>query len=427
MNCMKRHWDGEEEEKPYSCPQCRQTFTLRPILVKNRMLAVLAEQLKKTGLQAAPADDHRYAGPGDVVSDFCSERKLKAFKSCLFCLGSYCEKHLHPHYDVVLLRKHKLQVEAINQSADKAVEGSEKMFTKLIRLIQKSKFNVKQQVRSQQETEVSRVRDTQEKLEQEMAELRRKDSELEQDVTEAVLELRDKLQDILTAMWTDIPGTVAEGDVPPPPEPKSRAEFLKYCQKMSLDPNMAHRHLFLSEDSRKVQYVHVLSRDRLTGRCYWEVEWTGYEDCGAVSYKNIARQGRTEECRFGGNDKWWALLCHRGSFMLPQDSVHTQVKVWRSSRVRVYLDPGTSVLSLYGITNGMVLLHRVQTGFTQTLYAGLGLVSNSANAAELLSHRLKPRWSRATVSLFVSSHHCCAVYDISCQSRFRGGTTAALS
>ncbi|XP_014829563.1 PREDICTED: E3 ubiquitin/ISG15 ligase TRIM25-like [Poecilia mexicana] len=351
INCINDHWDGEDQRRIHSCPQCRKEFIPRPGLEKNFMLAELVEDLKKTGLQAAAAD-HCYAGPEDVACDVCTGRKMKAVKACLVCLVSYCENHVKSHYDVPGLKKHKLvnpsknlqqnicarhdevmkifcrtdqqcicylclmaehkghetvpaaaerdekqkelqesrqqihqriqdqekdvkllqqEVEAINVSADKAVEDSEEIFTELIRLLQERSSEVKQQIRSQQETEVSRVKDVRKKLEQEITELKRKDAELEQlshtedhtqfllnypslpalrestkyssinirplthfeDVTAAVSELRDKLQDVLRDTWTNISVAVTKVDVllsEPVSEPRTRTRLLKYLQ-----------------------------------------------------------------------------------------------------------------------------------------------------------------------------------------------------
>ncbi|KAJ8333278.1 hypothetical protein SKAU_G00421740, partial [Synaphobranchus kaupii] len=107
MGCIKGCWDQDDHTGVYSCPQCRETFTTRPVLGRNTILAEMVEKLKKTGLQAAPPA-HCYAGPGDVVCDVCTGRMRKAVKSCLVCLASYCEIHLKLHDELHPGKRHKL-------------------------------------------------------------------------------------------------------------------------------------------------------------------------------------------------------------------------------------------------------------------------------------------------------------------------------
>ncbi|XP_047676337.1 E3 ubiquitin-protein ligase TRIM16-like isoform X2 [Tachysurus fulvidraco] len=121
--CINTHWDQEDVKRVYSCPQCKETFTPRPVLRRNNMLTGVVEKLK-TEQTASPA--HCYAGPGDVECDSCTGRKYKAVKSCLDCLASFCEDHLKPHYQSPAFKKHKL-VEACAELQEKICSEHNKL------------------------------------------------------------------------------------------------------------------------------------------------------------------------------------------------------------------------------------------------------------------------------------------------------------
>ncbi|XP_072538554.1 E3 ubiquitin/ISG15 ligase TRIM25-like [Salminus brasiliensis] len=174
-------------------------------------------------------------------------------------------------------------------------------------------------------------------------------------------------------------------------EPKTREEFLKYSCQLTLDPNTAHAQFALSERNTKATLMHqyqrypnhperfngewqVLCRESLSGRCYWEVECSFSDVDIAVSYKNIRKQGRFNESRFGSNDQSWCLICSGSRFSFRHNNKQiTLCDVSSSSRIGVYVDHRAGILSFYSVSGTMTLLHRVHTTFTQPLYAGFGL------------------------------------------------------
>ncbi|XP_041956136.1 tripartite motif-containing protein 16-like [Alosa sapidissima] len=260
LGCIKGCWDQEDGKGTYSCPQCRRTYRPRPDISKNTLIAEMVEDFRKTGLEATTSAQCS-AGSGDVECDVCTGRKLKAVKSCLDCLLSYCETHFKVHNDLNPGRKHSVvdatgqlqericsehkklfeifcctdqscicylctmdehkghdtvtaaaewenkqkqlgqtqrrfqqriqerekelqelrkAVETLKSSAQTAVEDSERIFTEMIRSVERRRFEVTELIRAQEKAEVSRAEGLLKRLEQEIAELKRRDAELEQ-------------------------------------------------------------------------------------------------------------------------------------------------------------------------------------------------------------------------------------------------------
>ncbi|XP_031418133.1 NACHT, LRR and PYD domains-containing protein 3-like isoform X2 [Clupea harengus] len=172
----------------------------------------------------------------------------------------------------------------------------------------------------------------------------------------------------------------------------------KYPCELTLDPNTAYRLLSLSEGNRKVTCVNedqrypdhperfdrwyqVLSREGLSGRCYWEAEWSGGAAHIAVVYKSIQRKGSGDDCRLGYNDKSWSLYCSPGSYSAGHNNEHTDIPApsSRSSTVGVYLDWPAGTLSFYSVSSDTLThLHTFHSTFTEPLYPGFRSYSDSS-------------------------------------------------
>ncbi|CAM4587936.1 unnamed protein product [Leuciscus chuanchicus] len=508
MSCITDCWNKEDQKRVYSCPQCRQTFTPRPALNKNVMLAEMVETLKKTKVQTAPPA-LSYPGPGDVECDVCTGRKRKAVKSCMMCLESYCQNHFECHEESRRRKRHKVtdatvrlqemicskhdrlmelycrtdqrsiclmcvvdehknhdtvsaeaertekqkqvgetvitlqkriqerqtkvqelreSVQTHKSSAQASVEDSERIFTELIRSIERSRSEVTRMIRDQEKDAVSRAEGLLKRLEQEIDDLRRREAELKQlshtddhihflqrfqsvsappaptdctnvrsvltydDARRSVSVLRSKFESFCKEEIEKLSGRAKYIKIT---EPRTREDFLHYSHQFILDSESVHKRLCLSEENRMATctatiqlypdhpdrfdvWPQVLCRESVCGRCYWEVEWSGGVGI-SVSYKSISRKGRGDECKFGSNNQSWRLFCFRSGYIFSHNNKKSGLPVISSSsRIGVYVDHSAGILSFYSVSDTMTLIHTVQTTFTQPLYPGFGVNQESS-------------------------------------------------
>ncbi len=180
---------------------------------------------------------------------------------------------------------------------------------------------------------------------------------------------------------------------------------------LTLDPNTVNTQLILSEENRKVTHVkapqpypdhpdrfenyeHVLCGESLTGRHYWEAEWSGKGTDIAVTYRGIRRK-HGSDCWFGYNDKSWSLYCSAKEFTVWYDNVNKNISVPSSHRVGVYVDVLAGTLSFYSIsdTHTLTHLHTFTTTFTEPLYAGFGVYpESSVSLCHITQHTVRDNW-----------------------------------
>ncbi|XP_034004753.1 NLR family CARD domain-containing protein 3-like, partial [Trematomus bernacchii] len=205
--------------------------------------------------------------------------------------------------------------------------------------------------------------------------------------------------------------------------------LMKYACELTLDTNTAHRKLQLSVNNRTVTRVRekqpypdhperfdsleqLMCREALTGRCYWEVEWSVWVHI-SVTYRGIRRRGNRGDSQFGRNDQSWSLRCSDEGYSVWHNKTVTYISSSSSSsssasssssssassssfsssssssrRVAVYLDHPAGSLSFYRVSSDTLIhLHTFRTTFTEPLYAGFGFWSLNSSVSLCLWRR----------------------------------------
>ncbi|KAE8296681.1 E3 ubiquitin-protein ligase TRIM21 [Larimichthys crocea] len=105
-SCITEHWNINVQ---CQCPICKEVFNMRPDLRVNSFISEMAAQFRQSAQQKTSIrSEQQVSKPGEVPCEDCTGTKLKAMKSCLVCLSSYCETHLEPHLTKPGLKRHQL-------------------------------------------------------------------------------------------------------------------------------------------------------------------------------------------------------------------------------------------------------------------------------------------------------------------------------
>ncbi|XP_061694887.1 tripartite motif-containing protein 16-like protein [Syngnathoides biaculeatus] len=336
LSCIEDYWGrGNPQKAQYSCPQCRQEFKPRPLLNRNTVLGELVEKFVRSGVREKPAEERlRGRGRGGVAAPktLCPQHQKPLKRYCRtdhHILCSHCIDG-HKNHDVVrpgnerAAQQKKLQeaslkcaqnikevekelhyvVKYIKHATEAAEEESDRVFSKLLRAIEKQRCEVKEAIRGRERAALAQTQQLQDKLDRETAEVRRSEAELDKlcrsddhlhflqrcrslrfpsksvqipetdtlpyfmykRMREGLAELRvdldqnlqrefDRISDkVISLKETSMPNektkVAIDAHILYESDPKTREDFLHYYQDLTLDPNTANRYLSLSEDHR---------------------------------------------------------------------------------------------------------------------------------------------------------------------------------
>ncbi|CAL8377066.1 unnamed protein product [Gadus morhua 'NCC'] len=105
------------------CPEAPLYLSLCPEApLRQQMYGELAAQFRTN----VEVKEQPCVESSEVPCDVCTGTQLKAVKSCLVCLVSYCQTHLEPHQRVTVMKKHRL-VEPMDRLEDRVCKKHDRL------------------------------------------------------------------------------------------------------------------------------------------------------------------------------------------------------------------------------------------------------------------------------------------------------------
>ncbi|XP_013884374.1 E3 ubiquitin/ISG15 ligase TRIM25 isoform X2 [Austrofundulus limnaeus] len=366
LDCIEDYWNTAKQKDHYSCPQCRQVFNPRPLLSRNTVLAEVVEKFLTSEAQATKPDEvkcgacrgrsravksclaclesycaahlkvheerfHRKAHKLIPATEKLREKLCPQHDKLLRlychtdqqCVCSQCVKERHRGHDTVSVvgervaqqsvqklrdteKELRFVIKYIKHATEAVVEESERVFSKLIRSIEKHSNEVKDQLRIQERVVVGQAEEVLEVIQRDIEELRRTEAELERlahtddiyflqkckslhfpsktvempntdaltylmykTMRDDLVDLKESLDETLSKDFNRISDKanslkessnlktadktkVKDADISYNTEPKTRTDFLQYYNDLTLDPNTANFYLSFSEGRRAV-------------------------------------------------------------------------------------------------------------------------------------------------------------------------------
>uniref|UniRef100_A0A8C5PMD0 Uncharacterized protein n=1 Tax=Leptobrachium leishanense TaxID=445787 RepID=A0A8C5PMD0_9ANUR len=358
--CITRTWDNQEERE-YSCPECRCRFEARPNLKRNLRLTNIAESFQSS---------HPEQEQVGIPCTYC-DSPVPAGKTCLLCEDAACIC-----VSCSLAGEHRgHQVETLN-------EASEKKKEKLRNILQK----------------LTSQREEAEKSVQNLEELRRqvqgKAAGVTEDVTALIRNIREEPEALEKQVLNEISRqeeqvSLRVSDLIRPLEIKKEelsrkmSDIEKLCDMMDpitvLQEKESDRDDYCDaeedteEDTerQRFQYSQVLSsRSFSSGRHYWEVKVSesGRWMVGVVYPR--------DQSAIGINSVSWGL--GRGWFNNQYSVIHDSklIQLPHSSsgqRLGILLDYEVGRLSFYELCDPIRHVHTFTAVFTEPLHAVFGV------------------------------------------------------